>query len=200
MIQDHFERHNHYDGVIDWNFNVTYAAPAVARFAEAYRPLLDQRGLYSPVPVKWLHATILRVGALDEYSEAEMLAVAEKVQEKVAGLNLPEFHFGSFESIYGNICFKVEPESALEELYDIVASSLEGIVGPERATKTPYGRFIAHTSLAYTKARDNESEVSRVFEDAKVESLPFRIDSMPLIRQRPTDGHYEWEVVADIKV
>ncbi len=201
MAQDHFERHNHYDGVVDWNFNVVYNDhPSVVAMARAYAPLLKRPELYDPIPPQWLHATILRVGTVDDYTEAEMLAVAEKVQTGAANLVLPEFHFGDLVMVRGNICFRVEPESALEKLYDIVTDSLESVVGPERATKSPYGRFIAHTSLAYTRSQNHEAEIEAALNAAHIDPAEFRITSMPLIRQRPTNGHYEWEIVRDISV
>jgi 2'-5' RNA ligase len=199
MAQDHFERHKHYDGVVDWNFNVVFDnQPSVVAMAQAYAPVLNRPELYGPIPTEWLHATILRVGKLDEYTEAEMLAVAEKVQAGVTSMTLPEFHFGDFVMIYGNICFRVEPESELEKLYRVVAESLESVVGAKRATETPYGHFIAHTSLAYTKSQNHEAEIEAAMKATNVEPAKFRITNMPLIKQRPTNGHYEWDIVKDI--
>lgn len=201
MAQDHFERHNHYEGVVDWNFNVVfYDQPSVVAMAEAYRPLLDRPELYTPIPTKWLHSTILRVGKEDEYSLSEMLTVAHLVQEKLNNVKLAEFHFGKPILIFGNVCFKIEPEDELEKLYTIATESLEYVVGPDRATKSPYGRFIAHASLVYTKAHDNEEAIQKTLSDANIPSAKFRIHHMPLIKQRPTEGHYEWDVMKDISV
>lgn len=201
MAQDHFERHSHYDGVIDWNFNVIFNdQPSVATMSEAYRPLLQKSWFYETIPNEWLHATILRVGTVAEYTEDEMLTVADKVQARVRDLQLPEFHFGSHVIIHGNVCFKIEPEAELEKLYIAVIESLEEVVGTERATKSPYGHFIAHTSLVYTKRRENEADTEAELSTANIEPAKFRIHHMPLIRQRPTGGHYEWEVVKDIQV
>ena len=201
MAQDHFEQHNHYDGVVDWNFNVVYDnQPTIVAMTQAYAPMLSRPELYDPIPTEWLHATILRVGTVEDYTEAEMLAVADKVQAAVANITLPEFHFGNHVMIYGNICFKVEPESELEKLYNIVAESLESVVGPGRATKTPHKRFIAHTSLAYTKTQNHEAEIEAEINAANIEPAKFKITRMPLIKQRPTNGHYEWDIVKDIKL
>jgi 2'-5' RNA ligase len=202
MAQDHFERHKHHAGVVDWNFNVVFEnQPAVAAMAEAYAPLLDRPELYDPIPAKWLHATILRVGTVDdEYTEEEMLAVADKVQAAVVNFTLPEFHFGELVTVYGNICFIIEPRTELEKLYNIVAESLESVVGPERATKTPYGRFISHMSLAYSRAQNNEAAIEAELKQAHIAPAEFRVTRMPLIKQWPTDGHYEWDIVKDVKL
>ena len=201
MAQDHFERHNHHRGVVDWNFNVTFEnQPFVVTMAETYRPLLTRPELYDPTPAKWLHATILRIGTADQYSEEEMLAVAEDVQERVRGIQLPEFYFGKHMTIFGNVTFPIEPETELARLYTAVTESLKSIVGTERATKSPYGRFIAHTSLVYTKQRANEQETEAILTEANIPPATFHITHMPLIRQWPVDGHYEWEVVKDVTV
>lgn len=201
MAQDHFERHNHYDGVIDWNFNVVFASePSIAAMAETYRPMLQKPWFYEQIPNEWLHATILRIGTVDDYTEEEMLVVANNVHARVEKLKLPEFHFGSHVIIHGNVCFKIEPAEELEKLYKAVTDSLEEVVGPERATKSPYGRFIAHMSLVYSKARENEIDTEVELSAADIKPAKFRIHHMPLIRQWPKNGHYEWDVVKDIEI
>lgn len=201
MAQDHFERHNHHDGVIDWNFNVVFDdQPSVAAMADKYRSLLQQPYFYDPIPTQWLHGTILRVGTVDEFTEQEMLQVADKVQERLKTVHLPEMHFGDHVIIHGNVCFKIEPESELEKLWTAVDASLTEIVGPSRTRKPPYGRFIAHTSLVYSKQRDNEAETEKVLQEANIKPARFHVHHMPLIKQRPINGHYEWEVVRDITV
>ncbi|HET8709479.1 MAG TPA: 2'-5' RNA ligase family protein [Candidatus Saccharimonadales bacterium] len=201
MARDHFVRHNHHEGVIDWNFNVVLGQePSVAAMAETYRPILQKPWFYDPIPNEWLHTTILRIGTVADYTEEEMLAVADKVQVRVNELQLPEFHFGPHIIIHGNVCLKIEPESELEKLYAAVTESLEEVVGAERATKSPYGHFIAHTSLVYSKERENEAETEVELNAAEIEPASFRIHHMPLIRQRPTNGHYEWKIVKNIEI
>jgi 2'-5' RNA ligase len=201
MAQDHFERHNHYDGVVDWNFNVVYRQdPSVVAMAKSYEPLIKRPELYEPIPTEWLHATILRVGPVEDYTISEMLEVAELVQERLKAIQFPEFNFGHHVLVHGNVCFRIEPESELEKLYEAVTESLEKVVGPDRATKSPYGKFIAHTSLAYTKNQDNEAEIDNMLGSANITPATFKIRHMPLIKQRPTNGHYEWEVVKDVLI
>lgn len=201
MAQDHFVRHNRRDGDIDWNFNVTFGdLSEVVAMAKAYEPLLRRPELYSPIPPDWLHSTILRVGTTYEYTETEMLAVAELTQDSLSNVHLPQMHLGPPKLIFGNVCFAIKPEIQLEKLYTVVTESLRRVVGPERATKSPYGHFIAHTSFTYTKAHDHEAQIQTALDEANIKSARFKITHMPLIRQWPTNGHYEWEVVKDIEV
>ena len=81
MAVDHFEKRNLLPGQIDWNFNLIFAGDqAIAKMASEYKAALTHPGLYTPVPPEWLHTTILRIGTTDEFTEAEMIAVAENVQ------------------------------------------------------------------------------------------------------------------------
>jgi 2'-5' RNA ligase len=201
MSQDHFEKHAYQKGKIDWNFNVTYNdQPAVAAMAEAYKSVIQHPGLYPPIPPQWLHATILRVGTTDEYTEAEMLAVAEKIQEEVTRITFLKFSFDSWWLWDGNVCFHLSPDDEFKKLYDVVISALESVVGPERTTKSPHGTFIAHTSLAYAKTHNREDEIHAQLAASRVEPAQFNVTHIPLIKQWPISGHYEWEVVKDIVI
>jgi len=199
MAIDHFEKRQLRPGQVDWNFNLIFAAdPDVARMAEQYAPLLNHPGLYKPVPTEWLHSTILGIGTTEMFSEAEMLAVADKVQEHVAGIKLPKFRFDSWWLLFGNVVFHISPDDELTKLYNVVVASLAEVVGMERASKTPHGRFLAHTTFAYTKSHQNEHEIHDQLTKADIEPAHFRATQMPLIRQWPVDGHYEWEIVKQV--
>ncbi len=201
MAQDHFERHSHnagQAGVLDWNFNIIFDEAAVHRWAEEYSSLLKRPELYEPIPPQWLHSTILRVGRYEDYTQEEMLQVADRVQELVRDVKLSTCQFGTYKNIHGNVTFALTPEEQIEKLYSAVVTALEEVVGPERATKSPYGRFISHTSLAYTGTQDNEAAIDESMHSAGIKSPTFRIRHMPLIKQRPVDGHYEWEIVKDV--
>lgn len=121
MAQDHFEKHSYQRGKIDWNFNITFAdQPEVAALAKAYAPIIRHPGLYDPIPPEWLHATILRVGTTEEYTEAEMLAVAQKVQDELAKMSFPEFAFDSWWLWGGGVALHISPDDAFGKLYEVV--------------------------------------------------------------------------------
>lgn len=199
MIQDHFERHNHHAGAVDWNFNIVFDNQSeLAAMVEAYKPLLVRPELYEPIPTQWLHGTILRVGKLEDYTEDEMLAVAGKVQDRLHGIQLPRFSFEELMIVNGNICFRITPEDALEQLYIAVTEALQEVVGAERTATSPHGDFLAHTSLVYRKSQYDEAAMYEALGAAGIKPATFTIKRMPLIKQRPVGGHYEWDVVKDI--
>ncbi len=78
MAIDHFIKHKWSRERTDWNFNILFNdQPQVAGLASQYAPLVKHPGLDDPVPGQWLHATVLRVGFLEDFPEAERLAVAK---------------------------------------------------------------------------------------------------------------------------
>lgn len=186
---------------VDWNFNLVFdGQPAVAEMVREYAKVIRHPGLYDPIPTEWLHATILRVGLTDDYTEEEMLAVAAKLQESLAELVLPEFSFDSWWLWSGGVVLHISPDDEFTKLYDHVVKALEQVVGPERTTRSPHGSFMAHMGLAYPKTHNKEYEIHEQLVEYPVKPAKFRATNMPLIRQWPTNGHYEWEVVKDIKV
>jgi 2'-5' RNA ligase len=201
MATDHFEKHFHKPNQVDWNFNVLFnGQPDVSRMAEQYAQVLQHPGLYKPIPPQWLHSTILRVGLVDDYTEAEMLAVADKLQDKLANLKLPEFFFDSWWLWGGNVVFHISPDDQFTKVYDEVIAALEAVVGSDRTTKSPHESFIAHTSLVYSKAHNSEREIHDKLLANPVKPATFNARSVSLIKQWSTDGHYEWEVVKDISI
>jgi hypothetical protein len=201
MATDHFQKHYYKKEQVDWNFNVLFdGQSAVAKMAQEYSPALEHPGLYAPISVQWLHSTILRVGLVEDYTEAEMLAVADKLQKSLSGLKLPEFVFDSWWLWGGNVVLHISPDDQFSKIYDAVIVALESVVGSRRTTKTPHGSFIAHTSLVYTKTHDQEKEIHDQLVTHPVKPVTFRATGLSLIKQWPTDGHYEWEIVKSIPI
>lgn len=201
MATDHFEKRDLLPGQVDWNFNLIFAGDKdVVRMVEEYAPSLKHPGLHQPAPPEWLHATVLSMGTTEDYTEEEMLSVAEKVQLRVNELTLPEFSFDSWWMLFGNVVFHISPDDEFTKLYDIVTTSLAEVVGNERVTKTPHGRYLPHSTFAYAKTHKNEREIIEQLNSSHVVPAHFRAKHMPLIRQWANDGHYEWEVVKPVNI
>ena len=136
MARDHFEKHSYQKGKIDWNFNILFDdQPQVAQMAQKYAKLLDHPGLYPPIPPQWLHATVLRIGTTDEYSEVEIMQMADKLESKLASLSLPEFLLGPWWIWSGNPVLHITPEGPLAELFKLTLSMVEEVVGENRTPK-----------------------------------------------------------------
>lgn len=200
MATDHFVKHSYQKGHIDWNFNVLFnSQPQVAQMAEQYAPVLDHPGLYSVAP-PWLHSTILRVGFLEDYTEQEMRAVAKALEPKLAALQLPEFVFDSWWLWGGNVILHITPDDQFGKIYDVLIEELKGVVGSQRFATSPHGHFIAHTSLAYSRTYDQERAIHQRLSEHPIKSVAFNATHLSLIKQWPTDGHYEWEIVEEIPI
>jgi 2'-5' RNA ligase len=201
MATDHFEKHYYQKDRVDWNFNLLFdGQPAVAQMAKEYASALQHPGLYAPVPPQWLHSTILRVGLTDDYTEAEMLAVAAALEQSLASLALPEFFCDSWWLWGGNVVLHISPDDQFSKLYACVVAALASVVGKDRTTHVPHDSFIPHITLAYTKTHQQEQAIHDRLVAQPVQPVGFHAKGIALIKQWPTDGHYEWEIVKEIRL
>ncbi|HEY5442386.1 MAG TPA: hypothetical protein VIJ68_02520 [Candidatus Saccharimonadales bacterium] len=231
MAIDHFVKHKYARERIDWNFNILFGdQPQVTELATRYKALIKHPGLYDPVPGKWLHATILRVGFLEEFSETEMLAVADVLAPKLADMEMPQLLLGQRWWLWnGGPVLSITPQQQLQKLFRLVLDALTIIVGRDRlplltidSASQPMktfdyflktftatvGRdrlpikfqFVPHVSLAYPKTYDNELDLYKQMRSHPIDSVPIRAMRLSLIKQEVKDNYYIWEVVKDLSI
>lgn len=202
MAVDHFLRYEGKTPVVDWNFNIDYRdQPEVAAMAEKYATVLrNVTGLHEPIPANWLHTTVLRIGLVSDYTEHEVLAMADVLASRMHDVKLPQFVFDPWWLWDGNVVLHISPEDAFMPIHEIVRQSVTDIVGPERTAQPKYGRYIPHMTLAYTKSHHHEQEIHDILETNLVASARFRATNLVLIRQQPIRGRYEWEAVRTVPI
>lgn len=200
MIQDHFEK-NYLPNRVDWNFNVVFhAQPQVAQLAATYRDHLDSQNLYSPIPGKWIHSTILRMGLISDFTEVEMLAVAEVLRPKLAILQLPIFCFNPWNLSGSDVVLEIYPRDDYRQIYECVAEAFVEVIGSDRVSVNSVQQYRPHITLAYTKSHNNVLDIAQKLFYSEPAYCEFAVKSVSLIKQWPTDGHYEWEVVRELPV
>lgn len=197
MATDHFTKYKWQEDRVDWNLNILFNdQPQVAEYVAQYKDALQHPGLHKPVPSEWLHATVLRLGFLEEFTEAEMLELAARLEARFAELRMPEFLIGNWWIWGGNPCVHFTPDEPLREVFAVIVAELTGIVGVERLPKKL--SFTPHITLAYSKTYNDEVGVLRQLEQVKVPAVPFKAKSVALIKQCITDDYYTWDIVKDI--
>lgn len=227
MAIDHFEKHKSRIGRTDWNFNFLFGdQPHVTELANQYAPVLQHPSLHKPVPPEWLHATLLRVGFLEDFTEAEMLAVADKLEAKLAGMDTPTPILGKRWWLWnGGPVLSLTPEKRLHEIFCHLMNSLEEVVGQDRLPllTVPGGgthakilntfvrvvgrdrlpvrlQYMPHVTLAYPKTYKDHSSLRKQLKAHPVNGVPIHLQSVALIKQRIVDDYYAWEVVKDVPI
>lgn len=227
MAIDHFEKHRVQIGRTDWNFNFLFdGQPQVAELANQYAPILQHSGLHKPVPPEWLHATLLRIGFLEDFTEAEMLAVANKLESKLADFTMQELILGKRWWLWnGGPVLSITPQKQLHEIYRHLLASLEEVVGQDRLPEMSipgsirYGtlinrfariigwnrltvrlQFIPHVTLAYPKTYKDHSSLRKQIKAHPINGVPIHIHRVALIKQRIVDDYYAWEVIKDVPI
>jgi hypothetical protein len=222
MAIDHFDKHKSQIGRTDWNFNFLFDdQPQVAELAGKYAPLLNHPGLHKPIPGQWLHATLLRVGFLEDFTEAEMLAVADKFARKLANIELPPLIVGERCRLWnGGPFLSITPEQPLREIFSHSLGSLLAVVGRDRlpALTVPPGllntltaaigrdrlpgrlQFVPHITLAYPKTYNDERGLRKQLESHPIAGTEVRINNVSLIKQRVVDDYYAWDVIKSLSI
>lgn len=200
--------------------------PQVAELANRYAPVIRHPGLHKPIPPQWLHATLLRVGFLEDFTEAEMLAVADKLEFKLADIEIPEIILGKRWWLWnGGPALSITPEKYLHEIFRHLMNSLEEVVGQDGLPLltipgvSRYGKilntfvgaigrsrlpvslqFKPHVTLAYPKTYKDHSSLRKQLEAHPINGVPIRINRVSLIKQQVVDDYYAWEVVKDLPI
>lgn len=199
MATDHFIKHKYARGRTDWNFNILFNdQPQVAAYAAQYHELLDHPGLYQSVPGRWLHATVLRVGFMEDFNEDEMLQVAARLKPKLAAMHMPDFLLGQWWIWGGNPCVHFTPEGPLNELFGIVVDELSAAFGKDRLPHPLI--FTPHITLAYSKTYNDEAGLFTQLQTKCIDAVPVQVNSLSLVKQRVVDEYYAWDLVKEIPV
>jgi 2'-5' RNA ligase len=194
MATDHFIAHPRSRECTDWNFNILFNdQPKVGTYVKQYKSALKHPGLYETVPGEWLHATVLRVGLLEDFSEKEMLETAERLEQKLANLSLPQLLLGQWFIWDGNPCLHITPDTQLQEVLRLIVEALNETVGKNRAPQKQ--SFTPHVTLAYSKAYDDELGLYKQLEGQHIKSLKIRANSVSLIKQHVENDYYVWDIV-----
>jgi 2'-5' RNA ligase len=199
MAIDHFKKYEWQVNRTDWNFNILFNdQPRVAQLATKYEPLIQHSGLHKPVPGQWLHATVLRVGFLEEFTDDEMLAVAEKIEPKLASMKMPQLMLGQWWIWNGGPVLHIAPDMQLQQLFSWLVAALAEVVGKQRLPAKLH--FIPHITLAYPKTYDDELDLYKRLQSHQIEGVEIRANSLSLIKQHVEDDYYAWEIVKDIPI
>jgi 2'-5' RNA ligase len=199
MAIDHFVRYKEHVKRTDWNFNILFNdQPQLAELVSKYETLLQHSGLHNPISVQWLHATVLRAGFLEEFSDDEMLAVAKKLEPKLASMKMPQLMLGQWWIWNGGPVLHITPDQQLNELFEQLVESLMEIVGEQRLPKKL--QFIPHVTLAYPKTYDDELGLYRQLQANPIEGINVRATNLSLLKQHVEDDYYAWKIIKDIPI
>ena len=190
-VHDHFAGHKHLaeggEQRVDLNFNLYPGEyPQVAALAQAHRGVLAARSdeLYTPIPDKWLHCTILRVGLAQHFTAEQISGFIEVLKPKLAALKIPDLTIGHQPAeAKGDIILRIQPEEAVREIHALIAE----VTGVE-----PNPNFIAHMSLAYSKDRIDDGQLASELAAVAAQPVSFR-PNLWVVEQEATEDGYVYK-------
>lgn len=198
MAINFFKKHAWQPGEVDWHYLILFEnQPKVNSMARQYIPLLNHEGLHSPIPLEWLHLTILRVGSVVDINEEEMKKVNSQIYKEAKGIVTKSVEVGPAWLWSGSVCLHVTPEEELKKLHSIVFSATHNVL-KNKAPKPD--KFIPHITLAYPKDTYAENEMRKQLQRKWIEPASFKPSELCLVKQQQTPPYYQWNIEHRIKL
>ncbi|AJC54977.1 2'-5' RNA ligase family protein [Streptomyces sp. 769] len=170
--------------------------PTVHSYARAHAEILGRHSELSPVPVEWLHSTLLSIGSL---TPAQAAAVATAGQSALRGFEPFDIEIGPAQTIHNGVVPAIYPEDRLSALFWTLRRATEGVVGPEVMPAAPDDGFWPHMSLAYSGAQWDHDELSLALTKLRPPRARMTVKRVFLVDQRQTwRDRYTWTVLAEV--
>ncbi|AJE87493.1 hypothetical protein SLNWT_7117 [Streptomyces albus] len=154
----------------------------VAEFAAAHAELIARFPQLTPVPVPWLHMTLLSIGSID-VPQMKEVAHAVSLGLRAASLDPFEIEVGPAQATREGITVAVYPEEELSSLFWTVRQATEEVLGKEVLPPAP-ARFWPHLSLAYSNADWDHDELSRALTRLRPAQAPMTVSQVHLVDQQ----------------
>lgn len=202
-VEDFFSRvesrrHAWPAGREDLHWHLLYDEALVEeRLVVPYRELTHRPGL-EPVPARWVHATVMHGGPVDQYTEAEITAIVDRVGEACATIS-------PFDLIYdrpsvGTVALEcpARPGAPARRLWELTAGIDADVTGG-RFPRIPDDGYYPHVSLAYGIGgtdRADRRAMKAWLSDHPGGPVVLRATHLSLVAQRHDRRHITWNPVA----
>jgi 2'-5' RNA ligase len=169
--------------------------PAVRDFARAHAEVLGNYPQLSPVPVEWLHSTLLLVGPL---SPAQADELANAARPAVSDIEPFELEVGPAQALPNGVIPAIYPEDRISDLVRALRQVTERTIGANRMPASPE-RFWPRLSLAYSGARWDHDDLSQDLLELRPLRARMTVRRVVLVdQQQAWRDKYTWNVIAEV--
>ncbi|MFI9598096.1 2'-5' RNA ligase family protein [Nonomuraea sp. NPDC052265] len=172
-----------------WHLTFEHS-PEVHRLAQTYRDALAEVSGLDLVPDKWLHLTMQGVGFVDEVSDADVRAIVDAAQTRLALLPAFELKLDRPRITPEAIRWEATPVGPPSAVRDAIRSAIADVwtTVPE-----PAEGFEAHVTIAYSNADGPAGPVQNALDQVDEPPALAEIRSADLIILNRDEQMYEWE-------
>lgn len=185
-----------YQDAVCWHI-LLGADPGLRAVAEQTQQRLARTGNWHPTPARWLHVTVLRVGAAPDIPPGIRAVMIEKTRAALSGTVPPPVTVERVLYHPEAIALKVSRPAALAPLRDAVTAVTSEVTGttpePGETTWTP------HLTLAYSTGTQPAGPV--IAEIGKtVPPCTVTVRRLSLVVQNGPENQWDWTVEGSVEL
>jgi 2'-5' RNA ligase superfamily len=180
--------------IYTWHF--TFDGQAVLhQLVDAYQArLADLPGL-DPVPRPWLHLTTQGIGFTDEVGDADIDAIIQESQERLATLLRVTVAMGPAVVTPEGILLQVQPAEGLTAVRRALRDAIAAVRGGDQLGEPD--EWTPHVSVAYSNSSGPMEPYQRAL-NTPLEPVPVEIQDVRLIALGRDAHLYQWQTRAAV--
>jgi hypothetical protein len=177
-----------------YTWHITFAdSPAAADLVSSYADALGRMPNLTPVPLQWLHLTMQGVGFADRVPDADLTAIVEAAESRLARTSPFEVTIGPAVVDAETVQMPVTPIAPLQDLRDRIRAAIGDVWGPDSIPELP--QLNPHLSLGYWNAPSPAAPLITLLADAHAKTTTAKITAISLITLNRDNHMYEWTPV-----
>lgn len=172
--------------------------PALQRLVLDYQEVLSGFSFLDPVPIEWLHLTLVGVGNATAVNDLQVRTVIDQVRGEIAGGPPISLTFQKPVVLREAVSLIVEPTESLSGLREMLRHAVTGSLGAAAPPEDARFPFVPHVTMAYVNADADGRGVIRALEH-KPERVAARVSPvLALIELHRDNRQYEWRTLEEI--
>lgn len=171
---------------------------AMERLVRKYQEVLSDFSFLDPVPIEWLHLTLVGVGQARAVTDLQVSKMMEGAQSEIAELPPISLTFEEPRVLREAVALIAEPNEPLSRLREILSRAVTGVRGTDVPTDDPRFAFSPHVTMAYVNANADGQGLKEALERTPAPAAARVSPVLALIELRRDNRQYEWRTVREI--
>jgi len=184
------------EGTVYWHMLMRDYPQAVSLARQAQQRLSHFSGLHM-TPLRWLHATTLIAGPAADFTEDQLVRMAEAASGLLAAMPPVTVTLGRILYHPEAIMLGMAPTQALAPIRQAARAATRIVMGRENPGDTP--RWTPHVTICYSTSDQPAAPIIASL-GHQLPSCDIQIDALSLVIQYGPERRWDWSTAATIRL